>query len=444
MCLESSKLAVVNHGQCSKDSNNVKTKVGPSSTQWVGCVKKAKFCLAKFPRIRDHVYGCWITFGLVTCSWFLGHGDRGVPCNSQQGPTQTYKPRENWSSSTKTQHVKRRQKGWAAKWIGYSPTNTLFKVNLFCTSLRTTKPKSKWQLKDEVQRWTCPGPHRVTLDWLCDRINMEPKNQIKYGDTKNQPADILTKRSFSKKLTESLPVFVKYEFLDVFVQPFQIFSLKLESAFWLVPCRNDGSPTAKARLVNLVMRSQYKEETSSSSLGSRVNPENDDETKRVGQAPRKWELGNSKSEVAKSRVSGQEKMKAATKQGQKNQTEIKSEENTPGSRKLAASHQISETWNTQAIDTRTRYFKIWRRRMLAINATFSMDAYEANVLTWRLFWTSSMKADIDLGPDVLTNSEIYKNTKFENIWNVFNITVPPEIPSDLIPWAQKNGFESCK
>ena len=55
-----------------------------------------------------------------------------------------------------------------------------------------------------------------------------------------------------------------------------------------------------------------------------------------------------------------------------------------------------------------------------------------------------MKADIDLGPDVLTNSEIYKNTKFENIWSVFNITVPPEIPSDLIPWAQKNGVESCK
>ena len=35
---------------------------------------------------------------------------------------------------------------------------------------------------------------------------------------------------------------------------------------------------------------------------------------------------------------------------------------------------------------------------------------------------SSMKATIHLGPDFLTNSEIYKNTKFEKIWSVFNST----------------------
>ena len=36
--------------------------------------------------------------------------------------------------------------------------------------------------------------HRVALDWLFDRINLDPQNiQIKYIDTKNQLADILTK-----------------------------------------------------------------------------------------------------------------------------------------------------------------------------------------------------------------------------------------------------------
>ena len=35
--------------------------------------------------------------------------------------------------------------------------------------------------------------HRVALDWLFDRINSDPKIQIKYIDTKNQLADILTK-----------------------------------------------------------------------------------------------------------------------------------------------------------------------------------------------------------------------------------------------------------
>ena len=37
--------------------------------------------------------------------------------------------------------------------------------------------------------------HRVALDWLFGRINLDPKIQIKYIDTKNQIADILTKRN---------------------------------------------------------------------------------------------------------------------------------------------------------------------------------------------------------------------------------------------------------
>ena len=40
--------------------------------------------------------------------------------------------------------------------------------------------------------------HRVALDWLFDRINSDPKIQIKYIDTKNQLADILTKGHFSR------------------------------------------------------------------------------------------------------------------------------------------------------------------------------------------------------------------------------------------------------
>ena len=40
--------------------------------------------------------------------------------------------------------------------------------------------------------------HRVALDWLFDRINLDPKIQIKYIDTKNQHADILTKWNFTR------------------------------------------------------------------------------------------------------------------------------------------------------------------------------------------------------------------------------------------------------
>ena len=40
--------------------------------------------------------------------------------------------------------------------------------------------------------------HRVALGWLFGRINLDPKIKIKYIDTKNQLADILTKGNFTR------------------------------------------------------------------------------------------------------------------------------------------------------------------------------------------------------------------------------------------------------
>ena len=40
--------------------------------------------------------------------------------------------------------------------------------------------------------------HRVALDWLFDRINLDSKIQIKYIDTKTHLADILTKENFTR------------------------------------------------------------------------------------------------------------------------------------------------------------------------------------------------------------------------------------------------------
>ena len=40
--------------------------------------------------------------------------------------------------------------------------------------------------------------HRVALDWLFDRINLDPKIHIKYIDTRKQLADILTKGNFTR------------------------------------------------------------------------------------------------------------------------------------------------------------------------------------------------------------------------------------------------------
>ena len=39
---------------------------------------------------------------------------------------------------------------------------------------------------------------RVAIDWFFDRINLDPRIQIKYIDTKNKLADILTKGNFTR------------------------------------------------------------------------------------------------------------------------------------------------------------------------------------------------------------------------------------------------------
>ena len=39
---------------------------------------------------------------------------------------------------------------------------------------------------------------RVALDWLFDRITLDPKIQIRYIDTKHQLADMLTKGNFTR------------------------------------------------------------------------------------------------------------------------------------------------------------------------------------------------------------------------------------------------------
>ena len=40
--------------------------------------------------------------------------------------------------------------------------------------------------------------HRVALDWLFDRINLDPKIQVRYVDSRNQLADTLTKGHFTR------------------------------------------------------------------------------------------------------------------------------------------------------------------------------------------------------------------------------------------------------
>ena len=47
---------------------------------------------------------------------------------------------------------------------------------------------------------------------------------------------------------------------------------------------------------------------------------------------------------------------------------------------------------------------------------------KTNILIWTLFMSASMKAAIHMGPDYTEILEVYKNTNFEELQNLFHIT----------------------
>ena len=53
--------------------------------------------------------------------------------------------------------------------------------------------------------------HRVALDWLFDRIDLDPKILIRYIDTKHQLADMLTKGNFTRDECEQFSSVVQYQ-----------------------------------------------------------------------------------------------------------------------------------------------------------------------------------------------------------------------------------------
>ena len=62
---------------------------------------------------------------------------------------------------------------------------------LFIFEDKEVEIKMIFKRRSPTMRHVC-RTHRVALDWLFDRINLDPKIQIKYVDTNNQHADLLT------------------------------------------------------------------------------------------------------------------------------------------------------------------------------------------------------------------------------------------------------------
>ena len=188
-------------------------------------VQETNCCFAQFYRVWNHFSGCWIAYGCVTCLWSLGHSDWSSTFTNiyvQPKHTSIQETDSTLHSRAKTQKVKRRQK---VDWNEKAWTWAFVKCGL-CAHQHTCFSQWISVVIKMIIRGKSPTmrhvsrTHRVALDWLLDRINLEPKIHIDICWHQKPTRWHSDQRKFLKRWVESPSVFVQYdEFLDAFLWP---------------------------------------------------------------------------------------------------------------------------------------------------------------------------------------------------------------------------------
>ena len=128
----------------------------------------------------------------------------------------------SWCSSLQPRPGKskedRRLINWVM-WIMCPPTHMLLTMYLSGTILKTTKPWSKWWLKDEVRRWdTSQEPTELLSIGCSTELTWNQGSKWNMMNTKKPTRWHSDQRKFLKRWMESPSLFVQdYEFLDVFL-----------------------------------------------------------------------------------------------------------------------------------------------------------------------------------------------------------------------------------
>ena len=149
-------------------------------------VQETNYCFSQLNRIWNNLFGHWTEIG-----WFACSGITGLFLFLEMFLVFQIDRGNLIMMFINVISLKRRSMWWKTL-ILFPQMSNLRVKKLYCMCLRTMKLWSRWSLKEGVLQWdTSPGL-RVALDWLFDRINLDSKIHIKYIDTKNQLADILT------------------------------------------------------------------------------------------------------------------------------------------------------------------------------------------------------------------------------------------------------------
>ena len=290
--------------------------------------------------------------------------------------------------------------------------------------------------------------HRVALDWLFDRINLDPKIQIKYIDTKNQLADILTKENFTRDEWNHL--------LTLFnISHFSSTSCIAAMAKRAQQDSGEGRVTAKSRpMMNLTARTPSFVSSSASANPGRTShghhepeqPVLDESAGRPAAKPRSnysQEYGSSQSSQVWTRGNGEhdrsgrpeswnslekvdplrgEHLLGRTAHSARNEETIHERTERPDSEDIQEKANFEElimgSDTTEFVNKVKNQVRIRQKRM---SSDVAEDCTEHSII-WGMFMATTLNAATFMGKNYSTMRNVVQNEEKITLKHMFDVT----------------------
>ena len=166
-------------------------------------VQETDFSFTQFYRSWNHFSRCRFTHGRYSRSRSLGYGEWSISFRTEQNRWTQERAAGKPSAIVKwNMHntIPIKDTNVLPKNIDHIPSNTM---NSDSSAMLYVFEDNEAVIKMIIKGRSptvrhVSRTHRVALDWLFDRINLDPQIQIRYIDTKHQVPDMLTEGNFTR------------------------------------------------------------------------------------------------------------------------------------------------------------------------------------------------------------------------------------------------------
>ena len=244
--------------------------------------------------------------------------------------------------------------------------------------------------------------HRVALDWLFDRINLDPKIQIRYIDTKHQLADILTAGNFTRDEWNNFLHLLNISQFSSTCCTKNFILISSSTMAKRIQDQKEERVVSKSRPAVMNM-SSYFVATSSSAASSPIISKSQEMPIASGKPESRMSVEPSSVDAAStSQVRLVDAYLGGLMEEQRRDPSHQAEENSEGSGNPAAG-----TWYYLHISPDTSHYMeavfSMVRKIYGKQPGDPMKDLDVNLAIWRMFMNTTLRAAVHLGIDHDTN-----------------------------------------